>query len=299
MASASCVLLVMAMSCSALVDALTVGLAPKRWSARRSSVALAELQSNFYAVYHTVKPGTANEFWDGIAQADGTAMCKAQHKMDIFNHNFLPAAANGPILCVWECKDLSVDSQQFEAFIDAPEWHSGNLSNKIYPINPIGIVPPSAWPRMPSKPAASSGSFFWVHHTFRKGKAHDFWADMAEMDMDAFEATCRAQGVVNHYFLPTTDPDTVFCVWESEKPMDATEFQAWMDGPNGVSPGMFDNVVYPVVEGATLPSAKFPRSWLDDTMAKVEKLLPLNVETLVARLEKATVLLEHQALLPY
>ena len=91
--------------------------------------------------------------------------------------------------------------------------------------------------------------------------------------MEAFAAANKEKGFVNHLFMPTTDPSTVFCVWESKAPMTVPEFTAFIDGPEGPSPGTFTNAAYAVMEGGTVPSAAFPVSWLDETMAKIETVL--------------------------
>ena len=50
------------------------------------------------------------------------------------------------------------------------------------------MTPSSAWPTMPAAPTKSSGSFFWVKHTFNQGEAPAFWESMATIDMLAAQA---------------------------------------------------------------------------------------------------------------
>lgn len=40
------------------------------------------------------------------------------------------------------------------------------------------------------------------------------------------------------------------------------------------------------MEGGTVPSAAFPVSWLDETVAKIEELLPLKLDDIVAKLKE-------------
>merc|ERR1719473_2283021 len=143
-------------------------------------------------------------------------MAKEQHEAGVFNHYFMPSAPEGPMVCVWECKDTEMGSKDFKAFIDGPTSPAQGLVNKVYPINPAAVGLTSAWPAMPKAPVASTGSFFYVQHTFNKGKAAEFWDGMADVDLEAFAAANAAKGFSNHLFMPTTDPSTVFCVWESK-----------------------------------------------------------------------------------
>jgi hypothetical protein len=229
---------------------------------------------NFYTVFHEFKVGktemSSDEFWGAIAGVDMAEMAKGQHESGIFNHYFMPGAVDGPMMCLWECKDKEMGSDAFKAFIDGPESPAGGLLNKVYPISDMGMTPASAWPTMPAPGAKSAGSFFWVKHTFNEGTAEGFWENMATIDMDEFAAANKKKGFCNHLFMPTTDPSTVFCVWESKAPMTAEEFAVFMDGPDGPAPGVFTNAVYPVMEGGTTPPAAFPISWMDETMAKIE-----------------------------
>jgi hypothetical protein len=256
--------------------------------AARPSLKVAMADTNFYAVSHTfAKNANVEEWWGQVAEADFAAMAKEQHAGGIFNHYFLPSAVEGPILCVWECKDTEMGSKDFADFIDGPTSPAGEaLVNKVYPINPAASGLASAWPTMPKEAVASTGSFFYVQHAFNKGKASEFWDGMAEVDLDAFAAANKAKGFSNHLFMPTTDPSTVFCVWESKEPMAAADFQTFIDAE--VFPGVFKNTVYEVMPGAQTPSAAFPVSWFDSTYAKIEELLPLKLDEIVAKIKEAT-----------
>lgn len=272
--------------------------------ARRAAVSMSE--PNFYAVYHTFKPNTAEAWWTGLKDVDLSEMSKLQYESGIFNHLFLPSSAEGHILCLWECQDTELSPKQFQEFIDGPESPAGDaLYNKVYKVSPGAVLPASAWPSMSTEaptfiaqgPQAASedatGHFFWVHHTFRRKKAKRFFEAMATLDYAAFEAANAAKGVKNHCFMPTgpADKDPVFCVWETDKAMTASEFAAFIDGPDGPSPGTFNNVVYPVIAGGVAPPTAFPGSvegsWLDETVAKIEEMLPFKVADLAAKFEEA------------
>merc|ERR1719262_58758 len=137
---------------------------------------------NFYTVFHEFKVGktemSSDEFWGAIAGVDMAEMAKGQHESGIFNHYFMPGAVDGPMMCLWECKDKEMGSDAFKAFIDGPE--------------------------SPAPGAKSAGSFFWVKHTFNEGTAEGFWENMATIDMDEFAAANKKKGFCNHLFMPTT-----------------------------------------------------------------------------------------------
>ena len=203
------------------------------------------------------------------------------------------------MLCVWECKD-DMEPKEFTAFINGPDSPAQGLINKAYKVMPGAGVPPSAWPAMPTPTAvvqgdqdaseAPTGHYFWISHAFNKGKADEFFAAMATMDLEAFDAANVAKGFKNHAFMPSgpTDKDPVFCIWESKEAMTVAEFQAFIDGPDGPAPGTFVNSVYPVMAGATVPPTAWPKSFLDEAMDKIESMMPFKVDSLVAKFEEAT-----------
>jgi len=291
----SCRFLVPLALLAVCADAFLVGTPAAR---QRRSAALKMSDPNFYAVYHTFPKDTSIEdWWAGVADADFAAMAKEQHESGIFNHAFLPADTTGPILCIWETKDTEMGSAAFKQFIDGPTSPAQDLVNTVYPIHPSANGLSSAWPTAPAAPAASSGSFFWVQHTFNQGMSGPFWEGIADVDLDEFAVTNQAKGFHNHFFMPTTDPNTVFCVWESKTPMTKATFQKFID--EEIFPGTFTNIVHPVMEGAAVPSACFPvtgiDAWVDATMKKIEEVLPLSIDDmkkkgdeLVAKFKEAT-----------
>lgn len=275
---------------AATADALLVGSALRAPVARSSvSIMTEPVSTCFYAVYHEFKKGKAEAWWDKIENMENPA--KAQHSNGIYAHNFLPSGVEGPILCIWECEDLDYTPKQFQAFIDGPDSPAGDaLINKPYQIV-AGNKPASAWPKMPAVPKASTGSFFWIYHKFVNRKAcTQFWEQMADMDMDAFEKANREKGFHNHFFLPTgfKPNDPVFCVWESKEKVSIEDFQAFIDGPDGPAPGVFDNKIFEVMPGGTVPSSAFPKTWMEETMEKIEKLMPFSLDEIKAKIGEAT-----------
>lgn len=242
----------------------------------------------FYSIFHEIKKGKEDEFWSMVADSDFAAMAKAQHEDGIFNHNFLPTEDGGPILCLWECKDDTTTPRQMQTFID--DLFGKQLKNTPYQLMPGAVVPASAWPKQPPAQVANpetTGDFFWVHHKFKsKESCETFWASMADVDMAELEKSVNKLGFHNHYFMPTgeTPKDDVFCVWESKVPMTIEDFQAFIDGPNSPAAEPFMNTVYKVLPAGATPSAKFPPSWIDQTMKKIEEF----GEEVLAKFEEVT-----------
>ena len=244
---------------------------------------------DFYGVYHTFKAGREEEWWAQMSEMDMDAFAKTNHADGIYAHNFLPAAIEGPILCVWETKEKTTPVE-FQTFIDG--FTGDALVNEVYKIEDGAFTPESAWPTMPAKPKPTTGAFFWVNHSFKRGQADKFFASLADFDADAFAEANEAKGFCNHYFLPTgaTKQDPVFCVWESKEDMSIEEFQNFIDGPDGPGPDVFNNVVHKVMPGGNVPSAAFSASAspFDDIMSKIEELLPLKMDDIVAKIKDAT-----------
>jgi len=252
---------------------------------------MADDAPNFYTVTHTFNGAdAAEEWWKAVAETDMAADAKKQHEEGIFAHNFLPAGPDGPIFCLWECKE-DVKQDAFQTFID--DFTGPAMNNEPKKVIPGAITPTSAWPAMPSiaSKKESSGSFFWVYHQFKEGAAQSFFTTMADVDPAEFEKANRAKGVHNHYFLPTgtTDEDPAICVWETKVPMTVAEFEEFINGEDFMYSNLFKNNVFPVWDVGVVPSAAFPKSWLDETMASIEAMMAeggLKIESFVESFKK-------------
>jgi len=112
-------------------------------------------------------------------------------------------------------------------------------------------------------PAPGTGSTFWVHHIFKSPEsAKRFWAWLGGLkpeDWAQFAWKNASLGFHNHIFMPCGLEGPCYCVWESNWPIALTEFQAFMDGPDGPGAGeVFHNTVYRSMPGSALPVSKFP-----------------------------------------
>lgn len=110
-------------------------------------------------------------------------------------------------------------------------------------------------------PAAAAGpTFYTVVHKFNEGKAEAFWTAIGGMGPDdwaAMTAKHHALGFHNHSFLPTSPTGVVNCLWECKAATTPEEFQAFIDGPDGPGPGIFENTPYKVMPGAITPASFF------------------------------------------
>jgi hypothetical protein len=227
----------------------------------------------FYTVIHEFVPGKAAAWWEELGKMgpdDFKAMHTKNSTLGFHNHSFMPAATEGPINCLWECK-VDTPPEAFQAFIDGPDGPGpGLLVNKCYKVMPGAIVPTSHFADKyhPAK-AATAGSMFWVHHDFKPGAANKFWGwlqTQTPSDFGAMHARNNDNGMHNHSFCPGGPEGPCICVWESDKPLEVAEMQAFIDGPKGpgygvpgVDGSVFVNRVHRMVPGGDPPSAKFTK----------------------------------------
>ena len=101
--------------------------------------------------------------------------------------------------------------------------------------------------------------FFFVVHTFKEGKAEEWWKGIAEvLSADDQPAKMREQqkslGFYNHFFLPMGGDNPVLCLWEAKEAVSIDAFQAYIDGPDGPAGDAMINTVYPLIAGSSIPS---------------------------------------------
>ena len=71
--------------------------------------------------------------------------------------------------------------------------------------------------------------------------AGSWWGVMAEADETAQAAMTEKQlnmGYFNHCFMPLSQEGPMYCVWEVKDSIPESEFQDFIDGPDGVNMGM-------------------------------------------------------------
>jgi len=219
----------------------------------------------FFTVVHTFVEGKAEAWWSAISsmgEKEWAAMAEKHHALGFHNHSFLPTSTTGVINCLWECQ-AETTAEQFQAFIDGPDGPGeGVFVNQAYRVMDGGVLPTSFFHDSAPAPAMpTTGTFFWVHHTFKEGAAAGFWEMLRGMEPADFAAMAEknhALGLHNHSFAPCAVEGPCVCIWESNEPMTAESFQRFIDGPDGPGAGaVFDNAVHAAMEGAALPPAYF------------------------------------------
>ena len=86
-----------------------------------------------------------------------------------------------------------------------------------------------------------ASQFYIVHHHFKPGMAVSWWGVMAEADEAAQAAMAEKwlnMGYFNHCFMPLSQEGPMYCVWEVKDSISESEFQDFIDGPDGVNMGM-------------------------------------------------------------
>ena len=117
--------------------------------------------------------------------------------------------------------------------------------------------------------------FFTVEHTFKPGKADEFWANTQKMMSDPETMTKwtlkqRELGFANYSFMPAGGDKPMLCVWECKEGTSVEAFQKFIDGPDGPGDTCLRNDVYPTLPGAVLPGSSFVAPELDILPARVQ-----------------------------
>ena len=232
-------------------------------------------------------------WWYENEDVDIFTAAKMQHERGIYAHNCLPSTVDGPMLCIWECREPTT-ADELRAFIEGPARPAGSpdaLTSRVYPIDASlgGLIRPSAWPKAPAPTAESTGSFFWCSHTFEFDEAAEaFYALTREHTIAALESP-MPELIHHHCFLATgvTATDCAFSVWETREPLEESEFHAFIDGPQSPLVGA-TTVVHAVGASGTPPAAAFPRQpstfasammmpLMSDTMNLFDTMLPFKL----------------------
>lgn len=120
---------------------------------------------------------------------------------------------------------------------------------------------PEAW-KLGEAHVPDAAKMFIVEHTFKAGKADEWWKNMTEMmgkpvEYNAWVTKQREMGFVGHQFMPEGGDKPVQCMWECRDTITKAEFQKFIDSPMGPGDTCLVNTVYPVMPGAQLPGTNF------------------------------------------
>ena len=88
-----------------------------------------------------------------------------------------------------------------------------------------------------------ASSFYIVNHHLKPGMAAEWWGKLgAHMGDDAAFAenvkSTMDKGFFNHSFMPIAAEGPIYCVWEAKEGISDSEFQDFIDGPDGVNWGL-------------------------------------------------------------
>jgi len=197
-----------------------------------------------------------------------------------YNHTFIPTGTDTKAFCIWEAKEGKTPVE-FQEFVDGELGPSFNcLMNtcNVIDLQLSGGATPfpsffaeNAKPAEQHKPGTSK--FFMVHHMFKGGKAAEWWSTFATLagtpKMAQMESVWEMLGLKNHAFMPTGQEKDAFCIWESKNgEMTESEFQQFIDGPNGPSFGCMNNRVYTIRSDLSqdIPYAQHFSANIEDTL---------------------------------
>jgi len=88
-----------------------------------------------------------------------------------------------------------------------------------------------------------ASSFYIVNHHLKPRMAAEWWGKLgAHMsDEAAFAENVKStmdKGFFNHSFMPMAAEGPIYCVWEAKEGISDSEFQDFIDGPDGVNWGL-------------------------------------------------------------
>jgi len=88
-----------------------------------------------------------------------------------------------------------------------------------------------------------ASSFYIVNHHFKPGMAAEWWGKTGALMSDeaAFAENTKStmeKGFFNHSFMPMSAEGPIYCVWEAKEGISDSEFQDFIDGPDGVNWGL-------------------------------------------------------------
>ena len=88
-----------------------------------------------------------------------------------------------------------------------------------------------------------ASSFYIVNHHLKPGMAAEWWGKLgAHMgDEVAFAENVKSnmnKGFFNHSFMPMSQEGPIYCVWEAKEGISDSDFQDFIDGPDGVNFGL-------------------------------------------------------------
>lgn len=235
----------------------------------------------FFILHHEFKDGKGKEFLEWFRTRKDVDRAKMQERnlsRGLWNHSVILTGEDGPVYCIWESKD-DMSVEEFQKFIEgpngpAPGWFH-NYPHKMMD----GFKPPypshfdhegdayrARLQNFLKDPSSDTGAvfqrplndkhFFIVHHTFRDGKADDFFAwndSMTPAKWDKQWENNLSENMWNHTFIPTGKDGPVFCVWECKKDAGVADCHKFLDGPKFSSPGIFHNNVHKVLQGYPEP----------------------------------------------
>ena len=86
-----------------------------------------------------------------------------------------------------------------------------------------------------------ASQFYLVHHHIKPKMSEAWWGivgGQTEEDSKEYEKSVMEKGFFNHSFMPMGPDGPMYCVWEVKDGISASEFQEFIDGPDGVNFGL-------------------------------------------------------------
>ena len=86
-----------------------------------------------------------------------------------------------------------------------------------------------------------TSQFYLVHHHIKPNMSEAWWGKVGgqtEEDSKQNDKSMMEKGFFNHSFMPMGPDGPMYCVWEVKEGIPASDFQDFIDGPDGVNFGL-------------------------------------------------------------
>ena len=199
-----------------------------------------------------------------MGDKDGNAWNEKVLNLGFYNHAFMPSTPTGPAHCIWEAKS-GITAAQMQEFIDGPDGLSRNaFSNEVLPINLESSNPP--YPRKfggdgkaMAAPKSGGSSLMCTTRCSRAASTRGGSPSASSRRRPAPWRHGEEGGrtrLRQPLLCAVRQGGPHVLPWECNAGKSPAEFQAFIDGENGVPKGC--NTIVPVnlelTEGDAAPA---------------------------------------------
>jgi len=210
---------------------------------------------------------SVNQWWGAIQETMKSGkMAEAQEKMqthNLINRAFMPTTDANKIFCLWETKykTLKLETTHRDKL---RKWLDNQVTGAAFTdrchciINDIDLVPTGANKVDPTKVFDKSKMFIVEHRGLAQTDVLNWHATLQknfqEKGYDNVLKAMREEqvkaGMYNHFYMQTSNNNTIFCMWEVKKSdREERDLLAFID--TNITNGAFYNIAHELDSAAT------------------------------------------------